>query len=267
MVRARFLPTGRTMKIFNLPLTTFVSAALVATGCATTSSSNTARTASEQLLISSAIDNAFSNVQFDEFAGHRVFIDPKYLQSVDKEYVIGSLRHRVLAGGGALSTDVADCDFVLEPRSGGIGTDKQESYIGIPALGVPGLPIELPEIKLASKDTQIGTAKIGLVCYDSKTGRSVGQGGASTAVTHSSDTYVMGIGPFRSGEVVDQRSKSVGYKGVGGSVTQRGRVASVPKSVTLVQHKTTPSDPNHPAAAGAATERIATLPSSASGGR
>ena len=194
-----------------------VTIVTLAVGCATTSTSNTARTGTEQLLISAAIDRAMSNVAFDDFNGHSVFVDDKYLDSVDKGYLIGSLRHGILQAGGSIAPAADQADLVLEARSGGVGTDTQESFLGIPALGMPGLPIELPEIKLVSRSTQMGTAKLGFVCYDAKTGRALGSGGESTALTHNNDTYVMGVGPFRSGTVLRQRERAVGFNGVGGS--------------------------------------------------
>lgn len=187
------------------------------TGCATTTTSNTSRTGTEQLLISAAIDRAMSDVRFGDLSGFKVFIDDKYLDSVDKGYLVGSLRHRVLEAGGILAPGADQADIVMEARSGGVGTDTQESFVGIPAIGIPGLPIELPEIKLASRATQMGTAKLGLVCYDAKTGAALGNGGESTALTHNNDTYVMGVGPFRSGSVLDQRARAAGFNGVGGS--------------------------------------------------
>lgn len=186
-------------------------------GCASTSTSNTARTGTEQVLISKAIDRAMTTVQFGNLSGYKVFVDEKYLDSVDKGYLVGSIRHRILQAGGALATAADQADIVMEVRSGGVGTDTQESFIGIPALGMPGLPIELPEIKLANRSTQMGTAKIGLVCYDPQTGRGMGQGGETSALTHNNDTYIMGVGPFRSGAVLEERENSVGFNGVGGS--------------------------------------------------
>ena len=194
-----------------------LAGALFVTGCSTTTTSNTARTGTEQMLISAAIDRAMSTVQFSDFSGYKVFIDEKYLDSVDKGYLVGSLRHNVLQAGGLLAPAADTADLVVEIRSGGVGTDGQESFIGIPAIGIPGLPIELPEVKLASRNTQMGSAKLGLVCYDAKTGEAVGLGGQSSALTHNNDTYVMGVGPFRSGSVLSQREKSVGFNGVGGS--------------------------------------------------
>ncbi len=194
-----------------------LSVAVTAGGCASTKTSNTARTGTEQLLISAAIDRAMSTIDFEDFAGYKVFIDDKHLESVDKGYLVGSIRHKVLQAGGSLAAAADGADLVLEVRSGGIGTDSQETFIGMPGIGIPGMPIELPEIKLAQRATQMGTAKLGLVCYDAKTGAAVGMGGESSALTHNNDTFVFGIGPFRSGSVLDQREKSVGFNGVGGS--------------------------------------------------
>lgn len=223
--------TRRCTRVFGLVA---LASSVWATGCATTSTTNTARTGSEQLLISSAIDRAMSNVRFSDFAGYKIFIDEKYLDSVDKGYLVGSLRHRVLQAGGAIVASADAADMVLEPRSGGIGTDTQESYVGIPALGMPGLPIELPEIKFASRATQMGTAKLGLVCYDAKTGRAMGNGGESTALTHNNDTYVMGVGPFRTGTVLDQRQKAIGFNGVGGSFFSNPTKIARAKPVSMI---------------------------------
>ena len=223
-----------------------LSTAMLFVGCATTTTSNTARTGTEQMLISAAIDRAMTNVQFNDFAGYKVFVDEKYLDSVDKGYLVGSVRHRILAAGGALAPAADAADVVLEIRSGGVGTDGQESFIGIPALGMPGLPIELPEVKIANRSTQMGSAKIGLICYNAKTGESLGLGGEATALTHNNDTYVLGVGPFRTGSVLEQRERAVGYNGVGGSFGSnptriaRSRPVNLVDPATAEQYSTIP---------------------------
>ncbi len=239
---------------FKRILTTcLIAGSALAAGCATTSTSNTARTATEQLLISAAMDRAMSNVSFSDFHGTSVFVDDKYLDSVDKGYLVGSLRHRILEAGGTIAPAADASDVVLEVRSGGVGTDSQESFIGIPSIGIPGLPIELPEVKFASRNTQMGTAKLGLVCYDAKTGRALGSGGGSTALTHNNDTYVLGIGPFRSGSVLDQRQQAVGFNGVGGSFMRNPMKVAKKQPVKMVDASI--DDPYN------AVPQIATLPS------
>lgn len=234
---------------------------LAASGCATTKTSNTARTGAEQILISSAIDRAMSNVRFGDFAGYNVFIDDKYLDgTVDKGYLVGSLRHRVLSAGGKVAAAADKADVVLEVRSGGVGTDNEETFIGIPAIGIPGLPIELPEVKIANRTSQIGTAKIGLIAYNPKTGEAMGKGGRATALTHSNDTYVLGVGPFRNGAVVDTRERAIGFAGVGGSLmSSASQTRRYPVAMVDQAQSTFASTP--PATTG--DFKLPTLPASA----
>ncbi|MFN3188940.1 MAG: DUF6655 family protein [Aureliella sp.] len=209
--------------------TCIIGVASCLSGCAVTSKSNTSRTASEQVLLSSAIDRALSNVHFHQVASKSVFVDDKYLDSVDKGYLVGSVRHKVLAAGGRIAADAATADLVLELRSGGVGTDMEQSFVGIPAIGVPGLPIELPEIKLISKDNQRGTAKIGIVAYDPKSGEAVGLGGESTALADNENMYVLGIGPFKSGAVKEQMESAVGAERDGSSLSEALGVQPPPR--------------------------------------
>jgi len=183
-------------------------------GCASSRTSDTARTATEQVLLSNAIDRSLNNVSFDQLSGRKVFIDDKYLDSVDKGYVMGSLRHKTLAAGGQLAKDADSADLVIEPRSGGIGTDSEESFIGIPKMSLPGTALSLPDVKFVSRSTQLGTAKIGLVAYDPKTGTAFGLGGQSTAHTKHGDRYILGMGPFLGQE----REKAIGYEAPTGTI-------------------------------------------------
>jgi hypothetical protein len=61
---------------------------------------NTQRTATEQLLVSNAIDQSVSQVDFRGLAGKPVFFDPQYLAAgPDHGYVVSSLRQQLLACG------------------------------------------------------------------------------------------------------------------------------------------------------------------------
>ncbi len=225
-------------------------------GCSATRTSNTARTATEQVLLSAAIDRSLSNVSFEPLRSQKVFIDDKYLDSVDKGYVMGTLRHRALAAGAVLAPSVDDADIVIEARSGGIGTDTEESFIGIPSVGVPGMAISIPDIKFVQRNTQHGTAKIGLVAYDPKTGSAVGLGGQSTALTKNDDMYLFGLGPLRSGEVRQEREAAVGYQSSAGSLLSMGSnkpttnlakknpVALVDESMVRMAELATPPQPS-----------------------
>ncbi len=190
-------------------------------GCASSRTSHTARTATEQVLLSNAIDQTLENVSFEPLGARRVFIDDKYLDAVDKGYVIGTLRHKTLAAGGWLAKNADEADVVIEPRSGGVGTDSEESFVGIPALSVPGMPISLPDVKFISRNTQLAMAKLALVAYEPKTGAAVGLGGQTTGVTQHDDMYVLGMGPFRSGAVKQEREGAIGYVSNAGTLAAK----------------------------------------------
>lgn len=169
-------------------------------GCTSTNSSNTARTATEQMLISNAVDQSLSKVDFQAFGGRKVFVEEKYLDCADKNYVASSVRHRVLMQGGQIAAKPEEADVIVEVRSGAVGTNSSNSFLGIPQIQIPGM-FATPEIKLINRVNQTGMAKIGLVAFDAKTHQVLGDGGMSLAKSADNNWYVFGIGPWQNGSV------------------------------------------------------------------
>lgn len=169
-------------------------------GCASTKTSNTARTATEQLLISNAVDQALDKMDFRAFSGHAVFLDDRYVDCLDKQYVIASVRHRILYQGAILVTKPEDADVLVEMRTGVVGTDIVDSFLGIPEVTVPGMLV-LPEVRVLTRQVQTGTAKIGIVAVDAKTKEVLGEGGMSLARSDDNSWFVAGIGPFKTGTI------------------------------------------------------------------
>lgn len=167
-------------------------------GCASTVTSNTARTAKEQMLLSDAVERSLSKVDFSPLRDQQVFVDEKYLECVDKPFVVGSVRHQVMRHGGRL-VDAADgADVVMELRSGAVGTDTTESYLGTPEIALPGM-LTIPEIRLTERKTQFGYAKLGMVLYDARTRQVLGDGGMAMAESDDNNWYVFGVGPIQNG--------------------------------------------------------------------
>lgn len=190
---------GKMLQILSLG---YLVSLVMAQGCASTKTTNTARTAQEQLLISNSIDQALDKVDFTAFGRAKVHIDEKYLDCVDKQYLVGSVRHRVLRSGASLVEKAEEADIIVEVRSGGVGTNTSDMFVGSPALSVPGpFPISLPEVRLLSKQAQMGIAKIGIVAYDAKTREMLGDGGMTMAQSDDSNWYVFGVGPYQKGTV------------------------------------------------------------------
>jgi hypothetical protein len=150
------------------------------------------------MLLSNAVDQSLDKVDFTPLYGQNVFIEEKYLDCTDKAYVMGSVRHRVLRAGGTIAPAADSADVVMEVRSGGVGTDTTDSYIGVPEITLPGM-LTLPEVRLSQRKTQYGYSKLGMVLYDAKTKSVLGDGGMSMAQSDDSNWYVLGVGPWQKG--------------------------------------------------------------------
>ncbi|MEZ5941461.1 MAG: DUF6655 family protein [Planctomycetaceae bacterium] len=188
-----------------------LGATTLAVGCSTAQTSNTARSSTEQLLVSNAIDQSLNKIDFSTVAGYSVHLNDKYVDCVDKSYVIAAVRHRILNSGGRLVDAPDEADIVLEIRSGGVGTSMSESYVGIPEITLPGM-LTLPEVRVLERKSQHGIAKLGLVAYDPKTNEILGTGGTSLAQSDDSNWYVVGIGPYQNGSVRNEiESSTTGF--------------------------------------------------------
>lgn len=178
-------------------------------GCGTTRTSDTARTATEQLLISNSMDYTVSRLDFNVLAGKRVYFDSQYLDgSTDKGYLISSLRQQLLANGCLLQEDRKKATYVVEARAGSVGTDRSDMLIGVPKMAlpsvVPGLPggmTMIPEIALAKKSNCRAVVKIAVFAYNRVSGEPVWQSGTMQAITRERDSWLAGMGPFRRGHL------------------------------------------------------------------
>lgn len=182
--------------------------ALLLTGCGTTRVTDTTRTATEQLVVSDAVDQAVSRLDFRMLAGKPVFFDPQYLDgTVDKGYVVSTIRQQLLASGCLLLEDRAKATYVVEARAGGVGTDRNSVLVGVPQMAVPtlvpGQMFQIPEIPLAKKTDQKGVAKLAVFAYNRVSGRPVYQSGVVQASSVAKDTWLLGAGPFQGGTIRD----------------------------------------------------------------
>jgi hypothetical protein len=187
-------------------------------GCGGTRMSDTRRSATEQLLLSAAVDQAINNIDVSWFAGKDVYFEDKYLDVAgsplttskdEPSYVASELRQHLLAAGCNLKSDRNEADYVIEARAGAIGTDRSDLLFGAPAMNVPfagdgSAPVQTPELALAKSSNQQGVAKIALFAYDRHTGQGVWQSGFEPVRTTGKDTWVLGAGPFQRGTIYDR---------------------------------------------------------------
>ena len=145
-----------------------ISAALLAGGCTTVRTTDPARTATEQLLLSTAADYALKSANFVFFANRKVYLDTTYFDSYDSKYAIGTIRDALSRAGALLEENMTNSDIVMEARSGALSTDDSSYLLGIPNIGVP-IPlagaVQTPELAFYKSEKQTSTAKIALLAF------------------------------------------------------------------------------------------------------
>lgn len=163
------------------------------------------RSATEQLLITTAADRAIEKLPRSFLRGKTVFIDAYLLKSYDRDYVIQKLRDTVLHSGGKLVEE--DAEIIIEIASGALSIDSRSSLFGIPEFPLPipllAEPVKFPEIALFKTTRIISRAKI-LV-----SAREGGETGGALAfpvpillgTSELSERWILLAGPFRSSDL------------------------------------------------------------------
>ena len=135
-----------------------------------------------------------------------VFLDTANVTAVDQGYVVSSLRQALLTQGVLLRPKAEQAQFIVEARVGAYGTDSYDWMVGVPQTTIPqtiaGMPAgTIPEIALAKKTDQIGTAKVALFAYDRASGKVVWTSGTQLDRATAKDMYLGSIGPIQSGTI------------------------------------------------------------------
>ena len=143
-------------------------------GCTTVRQSTPARTATEQLLLSTAARSATEDRDFAWLSGKKVFVEDKYFESYDKGNAIGLLRERISISGGLLVKTDDKADIIVEIRSPVLSMDNSTTLIGLPAMTVPvplAGPLQTPEIAFYKNERSDSLAEFALFAYQRESGK------------------------------------------------------------------------------------------------
>jgi len=143
---------------------------LVLSACTSRRETDPGRSASEMLLFSTAADRAADKLTFNLKPGTKVFVDATYVEGTDSKYVVSSIRDRVMRKGGDLMDDKGKAELIIEPRIGALSIDRDRTLFGLPAIPVPLVGVEVPEIAIFKRSYQQGVVKLAATTYDPKTG-------------------------------------------------------------------------------------------------
>ena len=181
-------------------------AMVVLCACTTSRSSQPARTASEELLISAAADRAAAQMTLDIPKGTKIFVDDKLFHGYDDGYAIAAIRTQMLKGGLNIVDDRKDADAIVQVAAGALSTDQKSLLIGIPQLTVPYYPagnsVTVPEIALFKQAEDKGVAKFVATGYDAKTGKLIATTDPRYGFAHNTNHTVLLFFSWASGDVV-----------------------------------------------------------------
>jgi len=156
--------------------------ALLATvsGCSTVKETTPVRTATEELLLSTATDRAIEPARFPWLDGKKVFVEDKYFESYDKGHAVGLLRERISASGGLLVKTDDKADVIVELRADALSMDMADLLVGVPGMAVPiplAGPMTTPELALYKRHKFDSITKVALFAYERASGHYVKSAG------------------------------------------------------------------------------------------
>ncbi|MBK1698761.1 DUF6655 family protein [Rhodovibrio salinarum] len=146
----------------------FALLALMIAGCTDIRRTEPERGANEQLLLSTAADEAIKRMEFSLDDGSRVYLDGRYFDSYDRAYAVGALRSALLAQGAHLVSNRGDAEVIVEVRSGALSTTRRDFLVGFPAIEIPvptTTSLETPELALWKELDRTGIAKFAATVY------------------------------------------------------------------------------------------------------
>lgn len=204
-------------------LLALVGVPFLAGGCATIRTTDPARTATEQFLLTSAAQSAVDQVSADTLRDRIVYIDTTYLTTAwqtapELSFMIGQFRAKLLEGGARLAPQREAAQIVLELRSGGVGIDRLEFLLGIPSIGLSALAgaasatsgsaLITPELAILKSTRQYSYASVAFVAYWADTGELLTSSGPFVGRRYREDWWIFGTGPRTVGDIPPTERRS-----------------------------------------------------------
>ena len=146
--------------------------------CASTSETNPARTATEQLLVARAADRAVEGLILPLPIGTRVYVDDTFFRAENAAYAISAIRGALSEAGYSLAPSKAEAAAVLELRAGALSLEQMRRVVGLPDMRVPVNDsfnvVSIPELSVYSRRDRVGVAEFSGFLYEPTTGAPLG---------------------------------------------------------------------------------------------
>ena len=190
-----------------------ILAVLALGACTTTRETSPQRSATEQLLISTAVDRAVERMDLKIPQGTKVFLDAEQLEGSDGKYAAGAMKDRLLRGGTNLVADRGNADAVVEIRAGAMSVDDKQTLFGIGSFDVPvplaGQAAKIPEIALYKQKERVGVAKIAAIGYSTAGGKLIESTGPQFGYSHEDEKVLLFFFSWQSSDLPKEDSDSL----------------------------------------------------------
>lgn len=159
-------------------------------GCATMRMTYPERSATEELLITDAAEDAAAQIALSIPRDKLYYLDAVNMDSVDGHYALSSIREKLMEQGFHIMETRESATAIIEVRSGALSIDSHGTTIIIPVIPaesvIPHLPTKTPNsFYSAGKTIDEGYAKFTMFVWDKSTGTIIGK--AVTVIGHSSN--------------------------------------------------------------------------------
>jgi hypothetical protein len=174
----------------------------------------TPKTASEQILVSSAIQKSVDNMDLKFLKDAKVFVNLDYLVVGEQQpFLAGEIQNKLLKSGCKIMQKREESNSVISFRSAGIGVDNYDLKVSIPSFSYTKVASEyamptsyvpvtqqisttaIPEFPFYRSCTQVAIASLYFTAYNNV---GIPICGESVGKVVRRDFWFMGMGPITS---------------------------------------------------------------------
>ena len=172
------------------------------------------RSVGEQLLLSTSIDRALSELDLEaihRLRGLKVFISEIYLDTVDQKYLLGSLRNLLFSNGVMVVDDIKKAQMIVEVRSGANSLDSATTTLGIAENQtvpnpISGASVALPELAFFKNENDVSVTKVALLAYGVDTREHVFSSGTLLGGAYDRHIQFLGLLHWRFTDVQELKA-------------------------------------------------------------
>jgi hypothetical protein len=167
---------------------------MAVSGCGSVRVTDPPQTATLQFLQTVAAQEAIRGIAAQGLEGHRVYVRHEDLHqyqwkggkltehapSPEQKFMVAELRARLMESGVRLAHAPEEAQIVLDVWSGGLGEDRYDTLMGIPATTITGATERLdvplprtPELVLYKNRRALGLGEVAFIAYWTDTGEVV----------------------------------------------------------------------------------------------